>query len=57
MMRVLKWICGHTRKDWIRNEVIQDKVGVTSAVYKMRKTRLKWFKTREKEVYGGIKEV
>lgn len=57
MMRVLKWICGHTRKDRIRNEVIQDKVGVTSAVYKMRKTRLKWFKTREKEVYGGIKEV
>ncbi|KAF3655737.1 hypothetical protein FXO37_15797 [Capsicum annuum] len=31
------------RKDRIRNEIIRDKVGVTSVEAKMRKTRLRWF--------------
>ncbi|PHT36791.1 hypothetical protein CQW23_24491 [Capsicum baccatum] len=42
-MRMLQWMCGCTRKDRIRNEVIRDKVGVTSVEAKMRETRLKWF--------------
>jgi hypothetical protein len=28
-MRMLRWICGHTRKDRVRNEDIRDRVGVT----------------------------
>ncbi|KAG5570500.1 hypothetical protein H5410_060266 [Solanum commersonii] len=36
-------MCGHTRSDKIRNEVIQEKVGVASVVDKPREARLRWF--------------
>ncbi|KAG5597845.1 hypothetical protein H5410_039077 [Solanum commersonii] len=42
-MRILRWICGHTRSDRIENEDIQDKVGVTSVVDRIRERRLRWF--------------
>ncbi|WMV25610.1 hypothetical protein MTR67_018995 [Solanum verrucosum] len=42
-MRMLRWMCGHTRFDKIRSEDIQNKVGVASMVNKMREARLKWF--------------
>ena len=35
-MRMLRWICGHTRLDKIRNEVIRDKIGVASIEDKLR---------------------
>ena len=36
-------MCGHTKKDKIRNKVIHNKVKVVSIEEKMRKTRLRWF--------------
>ncbi|XP_070033034.1 uncharacterized protein [Nicotiana tomentosiformis] len=42
-MRTLRWMCGHTRKDKIMNEVIRDKVGVALVEAKLRKSRLRWF--------------
>ncbi|KAG5601412.1 hypothetical protein H5410_032782 [Solanum commersonii] len=42
-MRMLRWMCGHTRSDKIRNEVIREKVGVASMVDKLREARLRWF--------------
>ncbi|XP_019262842.1 PREDICTED: uncharacterized protein LOC109240629 [Nicotiana attenuata] len=42
-MRMLKWICVHTRKDKIRNEVIRDKVGVAFVEDELKKSRLRWF--------------
>ncbi|XP_060189176.1 uncharacterized protein LOC132618126 isoform X2 [Lycium barbarum] len=42
-MRMLRWMCGHTRSDRIRNEDIRDKVGVASVEDKMREARLRWF--------------
>ena len=42
-MRMIRWICGHTRLDRIRNEVIRGKVGVASIEDKMREARLRWF--------------
>ncbi|KAF3685691.1 putative protein BASIC PENTACYSTEINE4-like [Capsicum annuum] len=42
-MKMLRWMCGCTRKDRIRNEVIRDKVGVALVEAKMREARLRWF--------------
>ncbi|KAG5623698.1 hypothetical protein H5410_008916 [Solanum commersonii] len=42
-MRMLRWMCGPTRSDKIRNEVIREKVGVASVVDKLREARLRWF--------------
>ncbi|KAJ4809245.1 hypothetical protein LUZ62_021811 [Rhynchospora pubera] len=42
-MRMLRWICGHTRKDRIRNDDIRDMVGVTPIEEKLIQHRLRWF--------------
>ncbi|KAG5589625.1 hypothetical protein H5410_040139 [Solanum commersonii] len=42
-MRMLRWMCRHTKSEKIRNEYIRDKVGVASVVDKMREGRLRWF--------------
>ena len=42
-MRMIRWVCGHTRLDKIRNEVIRGKIGVASIEDKMREARLRWF--------------
>jgi hypothetical protein len=42
-MRMLRWICGHTRKDQIRNDDIQDKLGVAPIQEKLIQHRLRWF--------------
>ncbi|KAM2968345.1 hypothetical protein FF1_028501 [Malus domestica] len=40
-MRMLRGMCGHTRKDKIGNEDIRGKVGVAKIVGKMRENRLR----------------
>jgi hypothetical protein len=42
-MRMLHWMCGHTRKDRIRNEVIRDRLGVAPIDEKLVQHRLRWF--------------
>ncbi|WAH45030.1 hypothetical protein NZD89_29235 (plasmid) [Alicyclobacillus fastidiosus] len=42
-MRMLRWMCGHIRKDKIRNKVIRNKIGVVPIEEKVRDTRLRWF--------------
>lgn len=42
-MSMLRWMCGHTRKDKIRNEYIRDKVGVSYVEDKLRESMLRWF--------------
>ncbi|XP_019235471.1 PREDICTED: uncharacterized protein LOC109215814 [Nicotiana attenuata] len=44
-MRMLRWMCRHTKRDKIRNEVIQDKVGVAPVEDKIWELRLRWFRT------------
>jgi hypothetical protein len=42
-MRMLRWICGHTRRDRVRNEDIRDRVGVAPIEEKLVQHRLRWF--------------
>jgi len=42
-MRMIKWMCGYSRLDRIRNEVIRDFVKVVPIEDKMRESRLRWF--------------
>jgi hypothetical protein len=42
-MRMLRWICGHTKKDRIRNDDIRDKLGVAPIQKKLVQHRLRWF--------------
>jgi hypothetical protein len=42
-IRMLRWICGHTRKDRIKNDNIRDKLGITPIQEKLVQHRLRWF--------------
>ena len=42
-MRMLRWMCGKTRKDRIRNEHIREMVRVAPIEDKLRENRLRWF--------------
>lgn len=42
-MRMLRWFCGHTRRDRIRNEDIRDRIGVAPIEEKLVQHRLRWF--------------
>ncbi|OIT33527.1 hypothetical protein A4A49_14946 [Nicotiana attenuata] len=42
-MRMLRWMCGNTRMDKIRNVDIREKVLVAPIDDKMREARLRWF--------------
>ena len=42
-MRMLRWICGHTRRDRVRNDDIRDILGVAPIEEKLIQHRLRWF--------------
>ncbi|KAI8559570.1 hypothetical protein RHMOL_Rhmol04G0184900 [Rhododendron molle] len=42
-MRMLRWMCGKTRQDRIRNETIREMVGVAPIKEKLRENKLRWF--------------
>ena len=42
-MRMLRWICGHTRLDRVRNDDIHDRLGVAPIEEKLIQHRLRWF--------------
>ncbi|VAH91944.1 unnamed protein product [Triticum turgidum subsp. durum] len=42
-MHTLRWICGHTRKDWVQNDDIRDRVGVAQIEENFVQYRLRWF--------------
>ena len=42
-MRMIRWICGHTTLDKIRNEAMRGKIGVASIEDKMKEARLRWY--------------
>ena len=40
---MLRWFCGHTRRDRVRNEAIRDRVRVAPFEEKLTQHRLRWF--------------
>jgi hypothetical protein len=42
-MRMLRWICGHTRMDRVRNDDIRDRLGVAPIEEKLVQHQLRWF--------------
>ena len=42
-MRMLRWFCGHTRRDRVRNEVIRERVEVAPIEEKLTQYQLRWF--------------
>ena len=58
-MRMLRWICGHTRMDRVRNDDIRDRLGVAPIEEKLVQHRLRWFdhiqrRPPEAPVYRGV---
>jgi hypothetical protein len=58
-IRMLHWICGHTRKDRIKNDDIRDKLRVVSIQEKLVQHHLWWFghiqrRSSEAPVRSGI---
>ena len=58
-MRMLRWICGNTRRDRVQNEDIRDRLGITSIEEKLIQHRLRWFghvqrRPPEAPVHSGI---
>jgi hypothetical protein len=42
-MRMLRWICGHTRRDRVRNDDICERLGVAPVEEKLMEHHLRWF--------------
>ncbi|KAJ0588661.1 hypothetical protein HanIR_Chr04g0177261 [Helianthus annuus] len=42
-MRMLRWMCGLTRIDTIRNEVFRERLRVASISSKIKEGSLRWF--------------
>jgi hypothetical protein len=42
-MRMLRWICGNTRRDRVRNNDIRKGLGVAPVEEKLVQHRLRWF--------------
>jgi hypothetical protein len=42
-MCMLRWICGHTRRDRVRNDDIRERLGVAPVEKKLVQYRLRWF--------------
>ena len=54
-MKMLRWMCGVTRKDRIRNVYIRGTTKVTEVSKKIQEARLRWFghvRRRDKNYIG-----
>jgi hypothetical protein len=43
-MCMVRWICGYTRRDHVRNDDIRERLGVAPDEEKLVQHRLRWFR-------------
>jgi hypothetical protein len=43
-MCMLRWICGHTRRNQVRNDDIRERLGVAPVEQKLMQHHLRWFR-------------
>jgi hypothetical protein len=58
-MRMLRWICGNTRRDRIQNDDIHERLRVAPLEEKFVQHRLRWFghiqrRPAEASIYNGV---
>ena len=53
-MRMLRWICGYTRMDRVRNDDIRDHLEVASIEEKFVQHRLRWFNHVQRRPSGAL---
>jgi hypothetical protein len=58
-MRLLRWICGHTRRDRVWNDDICERLGVAPVEEKLMQHRLRWFghiqqRPAEAPIHNGV---
>jgi hypothetical protein len=56
---MLRWICGHTRRDRVRNDDIRERLQVTLVEEKLVQHRLRWFRHIQRRptkalIYSGV---
>ena len=55
-MRMVRWMCGFTRIDRIRNGVIRDLAKVATIEDKMRETKLRWVGHLKRSVDAQVRK-
>ena len=53
MIYKLRWMCGHTLMNRIRNQEFKDKLGVSPTSGKMRENRLRWFCHVQRKIFDA----
>ena len=53
-MRMLRWMCGHTLMDRIRNREFRNKLGVAPISGKMLENRLRWFGHVQRKTFDAL---
>ncbi|XP_057532139.1 uncharacterized protein LOC130810182 [Amaranthus tricolor] len=52
-LRMLRWMCGHTMIDRIRNQDFRESLGVAPLSTKMRENILRWFRHVQRKTYDA----
>jgi hypothetical protein len=52
-MRMLRWICGYTRRDQVRNDDIRERLGVAPVGEKLMQHHLRWFGHMQRRPAGA----